>query len=83
MASRIRKKSLPYWTTEATEAFAVLKNLICFAPVLAHPDFTREFILEIDASFRGLGACLSQQVDDGKNDAIQWHSQVGPLEGQR
>lgn len=33
--------------------------------MLGFPDFTRDFILETDASFDGLGAVLSQQQDNG------------------
>ena len=37
------------------------------APVRGSPDFSREFILETDASLKGQGAILSQQ---GKNEKI-------------
>ena len=52
------------WTIEHKEAFDVLKEALCTAPVLGYPNFNREFILETDASLKGLGAILSQQQKD-------------------
>ena len=42
-----------------------MKQLLTCAPVLAFPDFNQEFILETDASGRGLGAILAQKQPDG------------------
>ena len=49
------------WMTEHQEAFDALKEALCTAPVLGYPNFSREFILETDASLKGLGTVLSQQ----------------------
>lgn len=48
------------WTKECEESFKQLKASLTTAPVLAYADFSLPFILEIDASHRGLGAVLSQ-----------------------
>lgn len=64
------------WDEKCIETFGLLKTLISSAPVLAHPDFRREFIVEIDASFRGLGACLSQMGDDGNLHPIAFASRA-------
>ena len=52
------------WNDECDDAFSKLKEQLTSAPVLGHPDLQKPFILEVDASFRGLGAVLSQQQDD-------------------
>ena len=51
------------WSPECEEAFNRLKKEITTAPLLAYPDFTKEFVLKIDASFTGLGAVLYQEHD--------------------
>ena len=44
---------------ETREAFDCLKATCLQAPMLAFPDFNKPFLLEMDASRRGLGAVLS------------------------
>ena len=62
------------WMTKHQEAFDALKEALSTAPVLGYPNFSREFILEIDASLNGQGAILSQQGKDGQTCVIAYAS---------
>ena len=62
------------WTIEHQEAFDALKEALYTALVLGYPNFTREFILETDASLKGLGTILSQQQKDGSIHVIAYAS---------
>ncbi|KAI3366508.1 hypothetical protein L3Q82_000639 [Scortum barcoo] len=53
------------WTPQCEESFEALKSRLVSAPVLTYADFSRPFILEIDASHSNLGAVLSQETDSG------------------
>ena len=59
---------------EASGGVRCFKRSSQYAPVLAYPDFSREFILEIDASLNGLGTILSQQGKDGQIRVIAYVS---------
>ena len=50
---------------EACEAFDHLKAACLQTPILSFPDFSKPFLLETDASGKGLGAVLSQKQSDG------------------
>ena len=61
---------------EAREAFDHLKAACLQAPILSFPDFTKPFLLETDASRRGLGAVLSQKQANGWYHLIAYASRV-------
>ena len=71
----LTKKDVPfYWTAECESAFDYLKVCLITMPVLAYPDFDKNFVLETDASILGLGAILSQVQEDGKLHPIAYAS---------
>ena len=73
----MKKSDLPefQWTSACQEGFDQLKKALTEAPVLAYPDYSKPFILETDASLKGLGAVLSQKGDDNEIRVIAYASQ--------
>ena len=61
------------WGKAEQEAFTALKIICTTYPVLRTPDWSRQFILETDASGYALGAVLMQEFEDGIHP-IAFHS---------
>ena len=64
------------WTSDCQKAFNKLQQQLCSTPVLAYPDFKRQFILDTDASDVGIGAVLSQTDEEGRERVIANGSRV-------
>ena len=73
----LTRKQMPnqvVWGPECDTAFTTLKNRLCSSPILRSPDFSRPFILQTDASDRGVGAVLSQLDDEGIDHPVAYYS---------
>lgn len=57
----LKKGSLFVWTPAHDNAFETLKSALVSAPILALPNFNKQFQIHIDASGRGVGAVLMQE----------------------
>lgn len=84
--TRLTSVKMPFvWSQAADSAFQQLKMLFTVAPVLCHPDPSRQFVV-VDASDSGAGAVLSQRsAVDGKlhpcvhaagNELRHWESRA-------
>lgn len=72
----IQKKNTPFvWDNECDESFEKLKILLKTPPVLAYPDWTKEFIVTVDSSIFACGGVLSQIID-GHDKPISYISKT-------
>src|SRR4051812_11251980 len=60
--NELTKKGVPFvWGAAQDIAFATLKHFHTTAPLLALPDFSKQFEVECDASGIGIGGVLMQE----------------------
>jgi hypothetical protein len=60
LTDMLKKNNQYQWTPGAATAFHTLQEALIHAPVLAVPDFSKQFIVETDACGVGIGAVLMQ-----------------------
>lgn len=73
-ALRKAEPNVVRWTEERNNAFLQIKKLLTSDPVLASPDYTRTFLVQCDASNRGLGVVLSQVNEKGEEHPVVYAS---------
>ena len=62
------------WSAECDSAFSILKRRLTSAPVLMHPDNSKPFIVECDASNFAVGAVLSQHDSENRLHPVAFYS---------
>lgn len=61
------------WTDDCQESFNSLKEALTSPPVLAYPNFDREFILYTDASATAISYILGQKDEHGRERVISYN----------
>lgn len=56
------KKEKIVWNEECEKSFIALKEKLISKPILYAPDYSKEFVLQADASDTGVGIVLSQKI---------------------
>ena len=62
------------WTPQLQEDFRKLKDLLTAKPILTCPDYSKPFLLQTDASERGIGAVLSQKDSNNQEHPVAFFS---------
>ncbi|GJS31025.1 putative reverse transcriptase domain-containing protein, partial [Tanacetum coccineum] len=62
MTELMQKNQKFDWGEEQEEAFQLLKQKLCVAPILALPEGSKDFVVYCNASIKGLGAVLMQRL---------------------
>lgn len=73
---QVSSKKKVVWTQKHQDVLSELVEILISRPVIAYPDFDKEFHLHVDASQIGLGAILYQQQDNGKMSVVAYGSRT-------
>ena len=81
----LKKGASFLWTDVHTAAFEHLRMSLTTGPVLAFPDFRKQFRIAVDTSSKGIGYMLYQQDGDtvkvirfGSKSLSKWQQSYGP-----
>ena len=69
-----RKGAVFNWSAECEITFDTLRDKLSTLPLLAYPNFNKDFTLKTDASKLGLGTILSQYQEDQKLHPVAYAS---------
>ena len=72
----LRKDKPWQWGPRQQAAFEALKRALTDAPVLAHPDNTKPFICDPDASKHAIGGVIGQTDDKGAEHPVIFYSRT-------
>ena len=73
--TNLTAEKVPFtWGMDEQQAFDQLKALLTSAPVLAHPDPAKQYIINTDASGYAVAGVLSQEQADGKVRPVAYYS---------
>ena len=67
---RLQKDSQWKWGSDEQQAFDMVKEELTAPCLLVHFDQDRDLVLTCDASLYGVGAVISNRVDDGTDNRI-------------
>lgn len=79
LKTKMVKNPVP-WTEDCEHAFTYLKECLCTFPVLRSPDFAKRFLVQVDASARGIGAVLLQEDRGQKYPVLYLSRKLLPRE---
>ena len=72
---RLLRDNVPFqWTDDQQHSFDKLKQFLNSTPLLVHPDWSKPFLLQTDASGFALAAILAQVDADGRESVISYAS---------
>jgi len=79
--NELRKKNVKFiWGEAQQKSFESLKEAIMQPPVLAMPDFEKDFVLQTDAFSQAVAAVLSQEVDGVRQPIAYASRTLSPCE---
>lgn len=62
--NKLTRKNVEFiWTEDCEKSFQLLKKDLCSPRILQYPDFTKDFLVTVDASNFACGAVLSQNFN--------------------